>query len=153
METITFLATRSAGAKDKLMRNLTISGGVFLVLWMAPRALGPEYIPPIFQNLFAAIAFITIFMQGLTLMYSRNPLTIYETHLVIAGFRKVRLELAHIEAIGTYKKDNAPCLEYNDEAKKHKGQIKLPWAMIAEPQDEVVAALKAALNARKTTVQ
>ncbi|MGB0506793.1 MAG: hypothetical protein ACPGGK_11425 [Pikeienuella sp.] len=148
MDNAIYQTTRSVEAKDKLLRNLSIAGMAFMALWMAPRLLGPEYLPPIVQNLLAAVAFLTLFKQGLTLLYTRNPLIIHNNHIIIAGFRKVRLEHAHITGLGTYEKTGQPCLEYNDEAKKHKGQIKLPWELIAEPQDEVVDALKTALASK-----
>lgn len=82
----------------------------------------------------------------LVFIRSRHPLEIFEDRVVLNSALRTTVPLSQIEGIGTHPKRGTPSLTYRDDAEGQSGELLIHWRFIHEPQDEVLAQVKAALH-------
>lgn len=83
---------------------------------------------------------VLIVTQLMILIFSRRPLTLYEDKVRIGSIFPFVIMRNTIVGTGLHKKRGDVCLVIEND--RGDGQLILPWRTIAEPVDEVVAALK-----------
>jgi hypothetical protein len=141
-----YATTRSADAARRLRRNALMAAvGLGVIGWawvttdLSYWAISFFILLTLFQALILALT-----VAGL--IVSRQPLIVTDQDVVIRTALTARVPRAHITAIAPHADGKGMALTYDDPAKGHQGQIKLPWNFIAEPQDQVVADLSRILK-------
>lgn len=92
-----------------------------------------------FVSVPVAILVLLVFIR------SRHPLEIFQDRIALNGFPRTVVQLSHIKGIGVHPKRGEPSLTFHDEAQGFSGELAVAWRFIREPQDEVLAQVRAAI--------
>ena len=145
MRDIGYSTTRSKKATSGLVRNGLITGlaaAFFSWLWLT----GGGALYGLGAVGFALISLFILFV----LMRSATPLQITQSDVIISSGFRSSFPLAKVQKIGEHPTRKTPSLTFADPEKGHSGEITLPWKFIAEPQEEVLAKLQAAIDANQS---
>lgn len=143
MTVSTYRTSRAAASTRGLVRNAVLTGmGAALALWAWFLEGGAAF------AIFAVVLALIFAVILKTYLQSTVPLEITPDSVIIRTLFTSEIPLAKISKLGVHPTRKLPSLTFDDPAKGQSGDVALPWMFIAEPQDEVVRRLEAALAGR-----
>jgi len=140
-ETPLYQTTLSAKARRGLILNAAASSLLALLSgaqWFA----GGHWLQALIFCIMAPVAVLVIVI----FIRSRHPLEVFTDRIVLNSAVRTTVPLTKIDGIGTHPKRGTPSLSYRDQDTGQSGEMLIHWRFIREPQEDVIAQIKSALN-------
>lgn len=132
-----FVTTRAPAAQKRLIRNIVVTGLFFAAQTYVVVTTGLSMLT---LAAFAVIALLFGF-QLLTYLNTRQPLVLFQDRVEIAGLSKLTVFKKTLRGLRRLPDGGDPVLVYYDADKDFECTVRLPWRMIEQDRDSVLAAI------------